>query len=163
LSLSMGLRYEVLPYWGERLDKLTNFDQTTGTILIPEDTNSLLTPLGLPNGQLPVGFKYVPTDQVIPATDYQNFAPRFGFAYALRDRVILRGGFGLFFAGWDANVNNNTAGTPFSVRQRYSGSTSVPIDVRNGFPSGSYNVVVNTPFQEISQMIQLGHPDPYTE
>ena len=163
LSLSMGLRYEVLPYWSERLDKLTNFDLSTGMILIPDTTRSLLTTLGLPNGSLPVGFKYVPIDQVVPATDYLNFAPRFGFAYSLNDRMVLRGGFGIYFAGWDANVNSNTGGSPFNVRVRFSGSNAVPIDVRDGFPSGSFASVVATPFPEISQMIESGRPDPYSE
>ncbi len=161
LNLTLGLRYEVNPKWGERDDRLTGFDQTSGKILVPESGRSALIALGIPNGDLPSTFQYAPIDQVIPKTDYVNFGPRLGFAYTVHPRIVLRGGWGMFFGNEQANINNNTAGTPFSARLRFNGSQDTWIPINDGFPSGSYNVVINTPFPTISQMIDLNHPDGY--
>ncbi|MFB3902499.1 MAG: carboxypeptidase regulatory-like domain-containing protein [Acidobacteriota bacterium] len=163
LSLSLGVRYELLPYWGEDKDRLTNFDVTRQKILVPESTRSYLEQKGLANGDLPTNFLYVPLEDVIPKTDYLNFGPRVGFAYSLlENKLVLRGGYGMYFAGYDANYNNNTAGSPFTVRVRYYGTPSDGIPIEQGFPSGSYAAVLAAPYPEISQWIERDHPDHYT-
>lgn len=35
-------------------------------------------------------------------TDWKNFGPRFGFAYSLADKTVLRGGYGLYYAAGNA-------------------------------------------------------------
>jgi hypothetical protein len=159
LNLTLGLRYEVNPKWGERDDRLTGFDQNLGKILVPESGRQSLIDLGIPNGDLPSTFLYVPRDRVIPKTDFMNFGPRLGAAYTIRPRIVLRGGWGIFFGNEQANYNNNTSGVPFSSRLRFNGSQDTPIRINDGFPSGSYNAVVRAPFPTISQMIELDHPD----
>jgi hypothetical protein len=163
LSLTLGLRYELSPKWSEHDNRLTAFDLARRKILVPEEGRSSLVALGLTNGALPSTFLYVPLDQVIPKTDYANFGPRIGAAWTVRPRVVLRGGYGIYFNTSQANYNNNTSGTPFSNRVRFNGSTDTPIRISAGFPSGSYATVVNTPFPTISQMIDLDHPDGYVQ
>ena len=163
LNLTLGLRYELSPKWGERDDRLTGFDQKLGNVLVPESGRRSLIALGIPNGDLPSTFLYRPLDQVIPKTDKLNLGPRVGFAYTLRKRIVLRGGYGIFFSNEQANYNNNTSGAPFSARIRFTGSQDKPIDIATGFPSGSYGAVIRTPFPEISQMIDLDHPDAYIQ
>ena len=45
----------------------------------------------------------------ITATDKARFGPRFGFAWSLTDKTVLRGGYGTFFEqeNTDGRVNNN--------------------------------------------------------
>jgi Carboxypeptidase regulatory-like domain/TonB dependent receptor len=76
LTLNLGLRYEYLGVFREQGDRLSNFVPTRGLIRVGEPGLSRL---------------YEP--------DYNNFAPRFGFAYDLtgRGRTILRGGYGLYY------------------------------------------------------------------
>ncbi len=164
LNITLGLRYEYSPKWGERDNRLTAFDMAgNGKILVAEEGRQSLIDLGLPNGDLPSTFLYLPIDQVIPKTDKLNFGPRFGFAYSIRPKVVLRGGYGIFFNTEQANYNNNTAGSPFSNRVRFTGSQSSAILIDDRFPSGSYATVVATPFPTISQMIELDHPDGYVQ
>lgn len=163
LNLTLGLRYELSPKWGERDNRLTAFDLERRRILVPEESRGSLIALGLPNGALPALFQYVPLKQVIPKTDYSNFGPRVGLAWTVRKNLVLRAGYGLYFNTEQANFNNNTAGSPFSNRVRFTGSTEVPIRIAAGFPSGSYATVLATPFPTISQMIELNHPDGYVQ
>lgn len=163
LNLTLGVRYELSPKWGERDNRLTGFDLQRGKILVAEPGRASLIALGLPNGDLPSTFLYVPLDQVIPKTDYANFGPRIGFAYSVRPRVVLRGGYGIYFNTEQANYNNNTSGSPFSNRVRFTGSQDTPILINDGFPSGSYASVVSAPFPTISQMIELNHADGYVQ
>ncbi len=76
LTLNFGLRYEYDTPTRELNNKWTNFDITTGKILI-------------------AGFN---TDEYTGVTaDKNNFAPRVGFAYRLRQGTVLRGGAGIFY------------------------------------------------------------------
>ncbi len=162
LTLSLGLRYELLPYWHEAQQRLTNFDLVNQKVLVPDVTRSLLEKRGLANGDLPPLFKYAPLSDVIPQTDKLNFGPRLGIAYSMLDnKLVLRGGWGMYFAGYDANYNNNTSGTPFSVRIRYYGTPDTGVEVAKGFPSGSFGTVLSAPFPQISQMIEDDHWDHY--
>src|SRR5262245_50630844 len=76
LTLNLGLRYEYLGVFREQGDRLSNFVPTRGLIRVGDPGLSRL---------------YEP--------DYNNFAPRFGFAYGLtgHGRTILRGGYGLYY------------------------------------------------------------------
>ena len=76
LTLNIGLRYEYDTPATERDDQWTNFDITTGKMLI-------------------AGFNTDSRTGVQP--DRNNFAPRFGFAYRLRPTTVIRGGYGLFY------------------------------------------------------------------
>ncbi|HYR91881.1 MAG TPA: carboxypeptidase regulatory-like domain-containing protein [Terriglobia bacterium] len=76
LTLNLGLRYEYLGVFREQGDRLSNFLPTRGLVRV---------------GEAGLDHLYEP--------DYNNFAPRFGFAYDLagRGRTILRGGYGLYY------------------------------------------------------------------
>src|SRR5215813_8413376 len=76
LTLNLGLRYEYLGVFREKGDRLSNFLPALGLVRVGEaGLNRLYEP------------------------DYNNFAPRFGFAYGLtgRSRTILRGAYGLYY------------------------------------------------------------------
>ena len=90
LTLNLGLRYEVETGRNERYDRLSWFDPTVPNPLGPR--------LGIPN--LRGGLQFVdvggnPRRQ--KATNWNNWGPRFGFAYAAGAKLAIRGGYGLFY------------------------------------------------------------------
>ncbi|MBI3697776.1 MAG: TonB-dependent receptor, partial [Acidobacteria bacterium] len=82
LTLNMGLRYEITsPFWDDN-GRLANLVVDAGTPLY---------------GQYVIaGDPRVPRS--LQTTDYNNFAPRFGFAWKGPKATVVRGGFGLFYA-----------------------------------------------------------------
>jgi outer membrane receptor protein involved in Fe transport len=76
LTLNLGLRYEYLGIFRDEGDRLSNFVPARGLVRVGDADLSRL---------------YEP--------DYNNFAPRFGFALDLtgRARTILRGAYGIYY------------------------------------------------------------------
>jgi hypothetical protein len=76
LTLNLGMRYEYLGVFQEQGDRLSNFIPARGLLRVGEPgLNRLYEP------------------------DYNNFAPRFGFAYDLAERgqTVLRGAYGIYY------------------------------------------------------------------
>jgi hypothetical protein len=87
LTLNLGIRYDYSGPWTERYNRITDLDYTS------------LSPLQIAGLQLKGGLQFpgvngVPRGQFDP--DRTDIAPRFGFAYALNSKTVLRGGFGIF-------------------------------------------------------------------
>ena len=80
LTLTYGLRYEVVPAPGEE-----NGNLPLTVLGIQESANSL------------ANLSLSPTRQRFYETTYNNFAPRVGAAYQIFDKTIVRGGFGVFY------------------------------------------------------------------
>lgn len=99
LTLNLGLRYDYDTPWTEIDDRQGFFDPSVpgGQIRLLRDpksfgfqaTSPLLTFGGLRRGIL--------------EPDRNNVAPRFGFAYSLGARTVIRGGYGVFYATQSAN------------------------------------------------------------
>jgi Carboxypeptidase regulatory-like domain len=68
-------------------------------------------------------------------TDWTTFAPRFGFAYRIGDKTVIRGGFGVYY---QSDTGNNTSQTGFSQSTSYQSQFTV-----NGIPlpSACYNPI----------------------
>lgn len=75
LTLNLGVRYEFATPYTEAQNRLSNFDPVTKTIIRAKD-----------------GSLY---DRSLVDPDYNNFAPRLGFAYNLLDKTVVRGGYGI--------------------------------------------------------------------
>ena len=139
LSLSLGLRYEHFPNWAMDHDFVTNFDLNTGKIQVPESTRGFIqTSLGIPGGNLPSNYQYLPLDQVVAKNISRDFSPRFGFAYSITERFVLRGGYGIFYTAIQALDMNNTAGAPFSGQLQLIGDTRTAVPLGAGFPAGGF-------------------------
>jgi hypothetical protein len=110
LTLNLGLRYELqLPWieergWWSRLYQNSGF-RSTRFPTAPVDMAFFGDP-GVPDGMIP--------------RDYNNFQPRFGFAYnpALLPRTVIRGGVGVFNELNNADIIQNT-GQPFQFNQQF--------------------------------------------
>jgi len=99
LTLNIGLRYELSPPVVEKNNKIANFDLNTN----PNSPQLVLA------GSEGSG---VASRSLLGVNDHQ-FAPRFGFAYALPDdKTVLRGGYGIFYSnmitlGGMSSLENN--------------------------------------------------------
>jgi len=144
LTLNLGLRYEIQTAPTERTNAQEYFDfnavnpisATVGTNYPGELVFNSSSNRGLYN------------------TQYKNFAPRIGAAYRLRDKLVLRGGYGFFFVpnyyGQGPNIGYsqgtpwvtslNSGLNPFTTLSGNSalncsnGATSTPC--QSAFPTG---------------------------
>jgi hypothetical protein len=105
LTLNYGLRDELVTPWTERHNRLAGFDPTGGGSLVP------------------VGSGSFPGNSVVDGR-YTNFAPRFGFAYSINSKTVLRGGFGIFYAYETYNSNPMSKNAPFNGSLNITNDTS---------------------------------------
>ncbi|HEY3129245.1 MAG TPA: hypothetical protein VGL91_07290, partial [Acidobacteriota bacterium] len=86
-------------------------------------------------------------------TDLHNFAPRFGFAYALTPKTVVRGGYGLFFQplsypGWNSGVSGGRDGFNTNVVLSPSNGGITPATLfSKGFTGAQYQA---PPFFDLS-------------
>ena len=90
LTLNLGLRYDLQGTWSERFNRLTFWN--------PAATNATVTGCsGTAGSACPGDASLVsPGGNNIPM-DKKAFSPRLGFAYALDQKTVIRGGYGTFF------------------------------------------------------------------
>lgn len=103
LTLNLGLRYEYyIPQYDTHNNILGYFPGTQSTVF-PDAPPDILYPHdpGTPNRAL-----------VYP--DKNNFAPRFGFAWDMlgNSKLVMRGGFGIFYDIEDGALNEQFGGQP---------------------------------------------------
>jgi hypothetical protein len=96
LTLNLGLRYEFFSPLTEKENRLTN--------------------LALGSGDRTLTDAKVAFVDKISKADYNNFAPRVGFAYSPNflgeNKMVLRGGFGLYYNRVENVVFSNSRGNP---------------------------------------------------
>ena len=118
LTLNLGLRYELDTPYSEVSNRWANFDPKTATVLVA--------------GRNGVG-KYAGVESW-----KKGFAPRFGFAYSVASKTVLRGGFGIFYntAGHGGNILRLQRHVPFGPIYSFSpGNFIVSRRVSDGFPT----------------------------
>jgi hypothetical protein len=155
LTLNIGLRWDYFGPINEQNGGQANFvphglnNNGTPTFIVPASgkDNRALSPSFI--SQLATdGITLLVTDKYgkgLLKPQYNNFAPRFGMAYQVNDRLVLRGGAGYFYnafenQGYGPNIGENY---PFVYNLEYA--PRVPANS----PSGLSDVVpvsYNTPF-----------------
>jgi hypothetical protein len=148
LTLNLGIRWE---YETPRTDRFNQFDNFNYSVVPP------ITAAGLNlHGALSyVGVNGVSRYQSNP--DRNNFAPRFGLAYRLGDKTVIRAGGGIFFAD---NWGVGTGSTSFGSAGFYATSTIVTsldgatpiVSLNNPFPNG----LVKPTGNKLGSATQLG-------
>lgn len=139
LTLNFGLRWDFYGPYREEQDRFANFDLSTGIRIVPDTARPVVRDvLGLPNGDLPTGWRYGSIDEVLPRKNWSNYAPRVGFAYNPKSKLVFRGGMGMFYGVTVSNNFNNsgTEGNPFFFDLGLASELNKPIIVKDGFPTG---------------------------
>ncbi len=91
LTLNIGLRYDLERGAAEKYGRLASFN--------PLAPSPLGAAAGLPNLKGVLDWIGVNgNDSYTQQTNYLNFGPRFGFAYQAMPKVVIRGGYGIFYA-----------------------------------------------------------------
>jgi hypothetical protein len=126
LTLDLGVRYELplAPYSGNGFGRV--LDPTFSTLL-PTSTAST------PGSYAPVpGFRFT-------STSHNNVGPRVGFAYRATERIVIRGGGGIYYNANQLNAYTLTSSNyPFAASVVYS---SPPAGAQT--PSNPYNTLAN--------------------
>ena len=109
LTVNLGLRYEWSTPYSERHDKIqfSNFTVDSGIavpIVIPGLVNRTGNLIGTTN-YAGSGHRNIPVDR-------NNWAPRVGFAYAVNQKTVIRGGAGIYY-GLNVATNFQFVGTAF--------------------------------------------------
>jgi hypothetical protein len=129
LTLNVGLRYQLSPYWSEQHDHIALFDPAIGKIVVPDGGLSSVSSLVPTSYVQVVDGSSAGLPQNLMYTDMHDFAPRIGLAYRpWGTRTVFRAGFGVFY---DA--------VPFGY---YSLGSTVPFVVE---PPAYTNPVSNPP------------------
>ncbi len=128
LTLNLGLRWEFQTPWTERHNRQAYFDYTA------------INPIGGADGlQLPGEEVYsTPSHRDLYNTNYANFAPRVGFNYQLLPKVVVRGGFGIFFPPQE--FSGIIASPGYSQTTNYdasnNGGLTLATTLSNPYPEG---------------------------
>jgi hypothetical protein len=142
LTLNLGMRYEVdLPPY-DRYDRISNFIPGIQKIaLANQDVTGLADIIAAAGLESRMAYA---SDIGLPRSlvhgDYNNFAPRAGFAWRPRNtrRMVVRGGYGVFYTGHVLNPIRNSLQNafPFAVTETYSRNANRPdlVSLSNPFP-----------------------------
>jgi hypothetical protein len=150
LTLNLGVRWE---YAGTFSEKYANLTNTWPSQLAPNSAVPT-SALGLPANyagwvtagnyldhypQPPAGvlINTSGTGAIAKHPPYSNFAPRIGFAYQAASKLVIRGGFGMFYdrIGADRFVHAVEQGNPYATTLDYSGSAAAPFTIQTPFPN----------------------------
>ena len=106
LTLNLGVRYEyVTPYY-EGDNRMSNFDPATNTLVSASDGSM--------------------RDRALVKPDRNNFAPRFGFAYSMTDKTVLRGGYGLGYIHFNRLASAGLLATNYPIVTRATVTQALP-------------------------------------
>ncbi len=183
LSLNLGLRYELFMYPTEKNGRIGNFDlepfqpcfaatggstalcdNPTPGFIVPKNVNQ--TGVAIVDGAI-AATQVVDNNHTLNGQDYNNFAPRVGLAYQVSEKLVVRGGYGLFYDRPSAAfINTVFSNYPFlreveitvpngnvAIASAFSGvPTNIPLNqwlpfriVRAAGATGAYQIRDNTP------------------
>jgi hypothetical protein len=132
LTLNLGLRYDIYTPMVEQHNRLANFDFSTGLFVAP-------------------GMRGVSRSGNV-VTDFNNFAPRIGFAYTpwSDNKTVFRGAYGIFY---DLQANQNDAELAYNPTGLFGSqvfqnipTTAIPaVILSHGFPQPVPFPLINQP------------------
>lgn len=131
LTLNIGLRYELSPPPIQIGNTISNFDMDTD----PE--HPVLVPAGSQGSSW--------ADRALQGVNHHQWAPRFGFAYALPgNKTVFRGGYGIFYSNiiTEGGMQSMEVNPPWNVRIGLQPNSSKPptLFLDQGFPADALSL-----------------------
>lgn len=115
LTLNLGLRWEYFSPFTEVANRISNVDLATGKIIIAGQDGVSRT-AGVPKR-------------------YDNFGPRFGFAYTIGSKTVVRGGYGLSYYALHLGSISAMRNPPFVSLLQITATPLNPVNqLANGLP-----------------------------
>ena len=140
LTLNAGVRWEYLPPLTDTTGRPTTVD---GSLLDPNppaqgSLAGIIVQANYP-GTVPAGVFQTDTNTVLDLANAHTFAPRAGFAWKVlgdSNRVVMRGGYGLYFSRTTGQVQTQTTTTqPFGLLRASAGPPNAAATFANPFPA----------------------------
>jgi hypothetical protein len=148
LTLNLGLRYQWDTPYTERHNN-TQFSDLTG--------DSGISVAGYPGTLKGTTIFASPSKRNLP-TDYSDIGPRFGFAYTPNDKLVIRGGAGIYF-GYGVATNYQYPGAAYTSSPQVffteDGELTRYATLENPFPNG----IPPAQGQEYGKLALWGLPD----
>lgn len=157
LTLTAGLRWELyVPPTPQRAGDYSNYDPNTNSLIIA----------GIGSNPMNLGMD----------TRYFNFAPRFGVAYRVDDKTVVRAGYGISYIPWPDNLNNYAVNYPLKQNNVYATTSSyrqavmpdgTPASLAKGFvapyivPTPSDGIIANAPLASSYNVVNTHWKAPY--
>ncbi len=154
LTMNLGVRWEVNRMPWDVNDKMGSYVPELNKIVLSSDRNlpdnfdELLGGYDLAGRFLTAAEVGYPRSVI--QTDWNNFTPRFGFAYRLTNKTVIRSGYGLFVAGTILNPFRNNLGNifPYTVNTNYA--------ARNATPTRAPEVLLHDPLGTLGRPVVIG-------
>lgn len=137
LTLTMGLRWDIHTPWTEASGLMAIFDPARGQLVVPDGSIDKVSSL-LPQSYISVvSASSAGRPQSLVATDWNNLAPRLGFAWRpLGNTTVIRGGIGFYYdtAPWQPT----SAAAPFVLNEpAFTNPENAPLVLPTVFPTGA--------------------------
>jgi TonB-dependent receptor-like protein len=119
LALNLGVRYDYMTPAYEADNHMANFDPATASLVFAKD------------GSI--------ADRALVNPDRNNVAPRVGFVYNISEKLLVRGGYGIFYNLFDriGSEDQLALNPPGLVNNVVGSSTTAPVFfLKDGFPAG---------------------------
>jgi Carboxypeptidase regulatory-like domain len=145
LTLNLGLRYELFMPVTAGGNQQGTFDFRSDSILVPKGQNVQLTPTLA---------SYLPLQATASSglinPDYNDWAPRFGFAFKMTERLVMRGGYGIFYGGVENGPFSFPSpgfNPPYFVTQSFNSpcGNPVPPQANPAYPTDLCSIGVKFP------------------
>jgi hypothetical protein len=143
LTLYLGVRYELITPFVDKNNLMVNFDPNfsgangrKGRFVVPTaDVIPLIDPRMVAYGV--VTAKDAGVGRGLVNADTNNIAPRVGVAWALNEKTVLRGGYGVFYPTAAAQgIRDALESSPFNQGRTRTNITATPLSPWPGFAHG---------------------------
>jgi hypothetical protein len=136
LNLTLGMRFDYQGPWTERFDRFSSFNPSTPNPGSWADAGCTVI-CGHRSGRT--------GSRTFDKNPIDAFGPRFGFAYKLTSKSVVRGGYGIYYAGYHISVraahDPGIPGKPTAPNLTNGISPAFKLD--DGFPK---NLITLPPF-----------------
>ena len=161
LTLNLGVRYDVTKPRTERYNRMDYFNPNATSPL----NNGSLTYTDQFNGPTTLQLKggevfATPNQRTTYVTDWSDFQPRVGFAYQFAPKMVVRGGYGIYYGQSRSGVTGVMpyGGQGFSqytnVINTYQNDGAIPwLHLSNPFPNG----LIQAPGSSLGLLNDVGY------